>query len=148
MGFPTKAQIGIGVVLKRGDGASPEVFTALAELKGVKGPGARVSSEDATNFDSTNNYMEFIPGMIDPGELDLTLNFADGAAYKTMQGDQVARAVHNYQLVWPAGTASGLGASGKLAFAGFIMELEPSIDVTKIQGLSAKLKITGPITAS
>src|SRR5437764_982059 len=107
----TKAFIGQGVLVQRGNAdGPPETFTSLAEVSDHKGPGVKVSAEEATNQDSLNNTMEFIPGMIDPGELDVTLNFADGTAYKQLLADAVARSVHNYRILFPA-AASGLGAN-------------------------------------
>jgi hypothetical protein len=35
----TEGVIGLGTLLKIGNGASPEVFTAIAEVLGITGPG-------------------------------------------------------------------------------------------------------------
>jgi len=35
----TEGVIGLGTLLKIGDGASPEVFAAIAEVKDITGPG-------------------------------------------------------------------------------------------------------------
>ena len=35
----TEGVIGLGTLLKIGDGAIPEVFTAIAEVKDITGPG-------------------------------------------------------------------------------------------------------------
>jgi hypothetical protein len=39
----TEGVIGLGTILKIGDGATPEVFTAIAEVKDITGPGQPAS---------------------------------------------------------------------------------------------------------
>ena len=63
----TAAQIGAGTLFKRGDGASPEVFTTIAEVTSVDGPTSVFDIIDVTTMESTGNDREFIAGKGDPG---------------------------------------------------------------------------------
>ena len=63
----TAAKSAQGVQLKSGDGAGPEVFTKIGELKDISGPDEASDQLDATSLDSTSK--EFIGGLRDGGEV-------------------------------------------------------------------------------
>lgn len=71
---------GYGSTYKVGDGASPEVFTAVAEVTSIQ-PGA-MSTEaiDATHLTSANAHKEKIPGIKDTGVFTITGNYLPGNA--------------------------------------------------------------------
>lgn len=71
----TNALIGYGVHLARGDGASPEVFTNLAEVIDLSAPSMTKDSVEATHTDSPDSFREFIPGLKDGGEFTAVCNF-------------------------------------------------------------------------
>jgi predicted secreted protein len=71
----TKARIGYGIQLKRGNGASPEVFTAVAELIDLSPPNIIKDQVEATHTSSPDGFREFIPGLKDGGEFTATMNF-------------------------------------------------------------------------
>jgi predicted secreted protein len=71
----TEARIGYGVQLARGDGSSPEVFTAVAELIDLSPPNIIKDQVEATHTDSPDGFREFIPGLKDGGEFTATMNF-------------------------------------------------------------------------
>lgn len=54
---------GIGVTLKMGDGASPEVFAAVANLVSMEVGGATLELVDATHLGSPDYYREWLPHM-------------------------------------------------------------------------------------
>jgi len=76
----TGATIGFGVLLSRGDGASPEVFTKIAELIDLSTPSMTKDQVEATHTDSPDSFREFIPGLKDGGEFSATVNFLPGNA--------------------------------------------------------------------
>ena len=71
----TNALIGMGVLFSRGDGASPEVFTAIAEVIDVSPPSMTKDQVEATHTQSVDSFREFIPGLKDGGEASITVNF-------------------------------------------------------------------------
>lgn len=56
----TKAKAGIGVLMKMGDGASPEVFATLGGVTNLEAGGVSLATEDATHLDSPDYYTEVI----------------------------------------------------------------------------------------
>ena len=69
------ALLGIGSALQRGDGASPEVFTTIAEILSIGGPSLTAGTVDATSMESLDRYAEFIAGLKDGGEVSFTIAF-------------------------------------------------------------------------
>jgi len=103
----TNALIGFGVHLARGDGASPEVFTNLAELIDLSTPSMTKDQVEATHTDSTNSFREFIPGLKDGGEFSATCNFlpsnatqgnASGGALNDFINETTSR---NWRITFP-----------------------------------------------
>ena len=92
---------GLGVTLKRGDGASSEAFAALAELVDIAGPNMSRDVIDVTNHDNNaSGFREFLGGLKDGGEITLTVQFTY-AGYNTAFTDFASDDTVNYQLVAP-----------------------------------------------
>ena len=66
---------GIGVILQRGNGASPEVFATVANVTTLSAAGVTVNMIDATHLDSPDFYAEFIPGLKTASEWTLTIQY-------------------------------------------------------------------------
>ena len=123
--------------LKRGDGASPEVFSTITEIKRITRTGAKADLADVTNMDS-GSYREFLPTLLDAGELNFDGNYIPSdATQQTLQSDFDGQVKHNWQVVMP-------GSRGIWHFAGYLVGLDlPDLQVDKEATFSAKLKITG-----
>lgn len=91
---------GFGTQFKRGDGAGPEVFTALANITNISGPGLSRETIDVTTHGSPDQWMEFIGGLKDGGEVSLDVNY-DPANHDSLIGDFDDDAPRNYQVVFP-----------------------------------------------
>ncbi|MFD3657034.1 phage tail tube protein [Streptomyces sp. NPDC058620] len=90
-----------GTQLKRGDGTTPgEVFTAVANVTNVEDAGRTRNTIDTTAHDSPDQYMEFVGGLVDPGEVTIDVNY-DPAAHDTLEADFADKDPRNYQLVFP-----------------------------------------------
>lgn len=76
----TQGKTGIGVVLKMGDGASPEVFATVGGVTTLSGGGATMNMADATHLASPNFYEEFLPSLRSAEEWTFTLQWAPGDA--------------------------------------------------------------------
>ncbi|WP_405710108.1 phage tail tube protein [Streptomyces xanthophaeus] len=89
-----------GTQFKRGDGAGPEVFTALANVTNVSGPGLSRETIDVTSHGSPDAWMEFIGGLKDGGEVSLDVNYAP-ANHDALVEDFDDDEPRNYQIVFP-----------------------------------------------
>lgn len=101
----TGAKSAHGVLVKMSDGGSPEVFTTIAEVLDVSGPGFKLTSIDVTNQDSTNHWREKIGGLLDGGQLTFSCNWIPSG---TTQGNTAGllyllrtRTKRNVKVVWP-----------------------------------------------
>ena len=95
----------IGTLLKRGNGASPEVFTTVAECTDISGPAITATLKEVTYQDQGSRFKQYITTTIDPGKLTVKLNFipTDPTQNGTagLLNDLVNGTRHNYQLVFP-----------------------------------------------
>lgn len=66
---------GRGTKLLRGDGGTPEVFTAVANLTSIKPPALKRDTIEVSDHDSPDSYREFIGGMKDGGEMSGEVNY-------------------------------------------------------------------------
>lgn len=93
---------GFGTALARGNGATPEVFTTIAGVTSIEGPGLTRKVLDVTAHDSPNKYMQFIGGLKDPGDVLIDVNYQP-SAHDTLVDDLDATAPINYRLTFPNG---------------------------------------------
>jgi len=95
---------GYGSTFKRGDGASPESFTTIAETITITPPQLSRETFDKTHLNSPDQYNEFGGGMRDGGEVTFTMAYVDaGTGQSDIRGDFDADTVVNYQVVYPDG---------------------------------------------
>jgi predicted secreted protein len=130
-----------GVQLKRGDGAGPEVFTAIANITNLTGPGLSRNTIDVTAHDSPDNHMEFIGGLVDPGEVSIDINY-NPAVHDTLIADLEDVDPRNYQVVFPDTAATTWGISAIMT--GF----EPSAPTDDKLAASLTFKVSGKPTIS
>jgi Lambda phage tail tube protein, TTP len=70
----TKARIGYGTLLQKGDNASPPNYTTIAEVKEISGFGFTASLQEATHMESPNQYKEYVAGMKDADTMNIRVN--------------------------------------------------------------------------
>lgn len=129
---------GVGASLKRSDMASTPVFTAIAEVKNITGPGMARDFIDVSSLDSTGGYREFIGGFKDGGELTFSMNFVfDG--YNDMKTDFESSDVRDYEIVLPDTGETTLSFSGYVT--GLPLNIVPDDAVT----CDVTIKITGQV---
>jgi len=135
----TKAFSAQGTVVKRGNGATVEVFTAIPEIKTIGGPTGASDLLEATNLDSTAK--EYVLGLADSGEIRLGMNWdPTNAVHVNLYTDWQNRTKRNFQIIF-----SDTGAA-LMAFAAFVQNYEISGGVNAIVEASITLKITGAVT--
>ena len=132
---------GKGAALQRGDGAEPEVFTTIANTTSIEGPGIERENIDVTAHDTANNYMEFVPGLVDPGEVEIEVNY-DPALHDALVADFDDNVPRNWQLVFPDPAAT------TWSFSAFITAFSPEAPVDDKLAASMTFKVTGkPVLA-
>jgi hypothetical protein len=133
----TAAVLGAGSALKLGNGASPEVFTTIAEILRCGPIGSVTPEVDVTNLDSTAK--EYIGGLPDGASVEFEGNWTK-ATQQTALRDAVGT-TKNFVMEWADSPASS--ASFAMVVLGFSMgETTPESQLTfTVQG-----RITGDIT--
>jgi hypothetical protein len=132
----TDASIGYLSEFRLGDGASPEVFTAVAEVFAITPPSDTVDVVDATHMQSPNRTREFIDGLIDPGETSFEMNFIPGGAGDdAIQAWKAAGGAKNCQIKYPNGVT--------WSFSGVLTGYEPDIPVDDRMTATVTIKVTG-----
>lgn len=138
----TKAKSTKGVKLQRGDGGGSEVFTTIAEVTNIKGPGEKAPQLDATSFDST--AMEFIAGLSDNGELTFDVNFVGSDAQQQgLRTDLRNGTLRNFKLILNDHATTPT----TITFAAIVTAApELSGSVNQVMKGSCSLKISGSAT--
>jgi predicted secreted protein len=126
-----------------GNGASPEVFATIAEIRSLSGPTFQADVLDATVHNSPSPWRQFISGLLDGGEVSLDINFiptdpthtasaAGGLLYAFKEREQ-----HNFQIVFPdTGNTTWI-------FPGIVTGFEMSADPADILSASVTIKVNG-----
>lgn len=131
-----------GTKLLVGDGAGPEVFTAVAEIRNIGGPEVSVDTTDVTPHSTGTPWRHFVPTLIDGGEVSLDLNFLPAAADQAaLRADMLARTKRNFKVQWPI-----TPTAQQAAFAAYVTKLSPPAPHDGELSASMTLKITGPVT--
>jgi hypothetical protein len=137
----TKASIGAGTLLQRGNGAVPEVFTSLGELLDIKGPALSRDLPDATNMGSPNQREEVIPGILKTGTVDYQLQFVRGDVQQTgLIADIKNGTLRNFQIVLED------DPTNPIAFAAYVQKANLGLPVSGKKTLDISLKISGDFT--
>lgn len=129
---------GIGTQFKRGDGADPEVYTKLAEVYNITGPGMTRETVETTTYDSTGGYREKIGGLRDGGTITFTMNFKR-ATYLIIKGDFEEDQAKNYQVVFPDTDDT------TLTFSGLVTECPTSIPEGDRITVDVTIEISGKV---
>jgi len=131
-----------GTLLQMGDGAGPEVFTTIAEVKDIDGPDISMDTEDITPHDAVGGWEEFVPTILRSGEVTFDLNFVPSNA---QHGDAAGglinllknRTKRNFKLVLPT------SPTYTWSFAAYVTGFSNSMPVAGVLGASVTLKVTG-----
>jgi len=140
----TNAKFGYGTLVKMGDGGSPETFTAIAELRGDIGFDGMESDEiEVTTHNNAVNgrAKEKIPGLIDPGNLNIEVNYiANDATHVAVRTAWINQTKKNFQILSPYGDL--------ISCSGYIMSLPITFPVDDAINAKVKIMLTGLPTFS
>ncbi|MEM7416787.1 MAG: phage tail tube protein [Gemmatimonadota bacterium] len=134
-----------GIELQIGDGGGTEVFTAIAQVRDVGGPGLSMDTIDVTHHGSADHWREFVAGLKDAGEVSLELLFdPTETTHRDASGglldDMDNRVLRNFQLQFPD------TAQTTWSFAAFVTGFNPSAPHDGALTAAVTLKISGEPT--
>lgn len=128
-----------GVLIQRGDGASPEVFTTVPEIVSFDGPGGSASEIDVSDLASTAR--EFRMGLKDEGDFSFEMMYLpNNAQHSGLQTDRTNRTQRNFKITLTDSPQS------TMSFAAFVREFSISGGVDDVVRASVTLRITGAVT--
>lgn len=135
----TMAYSSHGTLIKRGDGAGIEVFTTIALVKDIKGPGRSLGTEETTHQASTS--AEYVAGVPDAGEISFDMDYdPSDTQQQGLVTDMTGRTLRNFKVIFPDAGAA------EYAFAAFVTKFETDMKVKGALTASVTLKISGAIT--
>lgn len=120
-------QTGLHTQFLRGDGGTPETFEEIAYVAAITPPALQRDTVEVDDLNPANDVKKKLVGLIDPGELTLTLNFVpgdDGVA--ALEQDLADALPCNYRIQFPLGedeTAPGYCTIGGLVTGFAIQEI-------------------------
>lgn len=132
----TDVTIGYGVLVEIGRGATP-VFTAIVGLADTGFPEAVADKIEATHHQSPGRTKEYIPGLIDNGEVSMTIHWVPGDPT-----DVLLRAIHaSGEAVQVRFTPPNGGVPE--TFAGYLQSLTPAAPLNDLMMYEAGFVING-----
>lgn len=129
-----------GTVLRLAGTASPITYTAIANVVSISGLGGQKPDIDITNFDSTAK--EFLTGLEDPGQVQVEINFAPGAASHdtlwTLKNDGTSR---TWQI-----RMSGSSPYDYFQFSATVQQFQVNFQTDDVVRATVTLRVSGAIT--
>ena len=126
---------GVGTVFSRWSGSA---WTALAEVKDIKGPGMKRETIEVTNLSSLGGYKEFIAGFRDAGTVSLTMNFTY-ATYCLLLADFESNLEGYYAITLP-----DVGST-TFEFGGLVTELPLNVSAKDAVTADCTITISGQV---
>lgn len=138
----TLALFAQGTELRRGDGASPEVFTTIAHVtEEIPFPQLLSDSKEVTDHDSPDHTKQYIATLIDPGQLKVTINYLpQEATHKTLIADAQSRTIGNWQMKMVD------VANSVWSFTAFVMGFQPKGPLDNVYIADITFQVTGTVT--
>lgn len=88
-----------GTAFKR-DSTGGGVYVSVANITDIKGPSREREAIEVTAHDSPNQYREFVKGLKDGGEVEITLNYDPASAQvAALDADFEENGLRSYQVV-------------------------------------------------
>lgn len=121
------------------DGGTP---TRVAEVISINLPNPQVSEVEATHFASPGRTREYIPGLLDAGEISFGVNFDAGSASDTL----INSALNDddpREIMVSVPTVSGVNQ--EYTFPGIVKGYEKSIPIDDRQTATITVRVAGAV---
>ena len=131
-----------GMLIKIGNGASPQVFTTISEIKTFSGPTGSAAVIDVTDLSSTAKEKRM--GLADEGQLSFTINYIpDNTQHTLLRTQRASREETDFKMVFTDDSPSTTWS-----FSAFVTGFAVSGAVDNVVEANVTLEITGSITQS
>lgn len=132
----SEAQLAYGSTIERSsDGGT--TWVSIPEAKIAPVPKSETDYVEVTSLDSAGGYREYIPGLKDAGEIEVTANYTR-AGYQQQAADEASGAAIMYRTTFEN--------SDKFEFSGFPSVSVESSDVGEARMMTINIRITGSVT--
>ncbi|MER6603910.1 phage tail tube protein [Streptomyces parvus] len=122
------------------DSTGSGTFVSIANVTDISGPSRSREAIEVTAHDSPDSYREFIKGLKDGGEVEITLNYDPGAAtHAALDADFEEDDLRSYQLLLLPGEAD----EHTWEFSALITDLEDAYPTEDKMERTATFKISG-----
>jgi predicted secreted protein len=129
-----------GTELQRGTPLTSPTYTTIAEVTKISISGSKADLADVTNMDSPSNFREFLPTLLDSGEIKAEMNFIPGdATQAAVLADFNGQVLSPWQIVLP-------NSLGSFTFNAYVTTEDVDLPIDKQGTRSFTLKVTGPVT--
>lgn len=130
-----------GTELQRGNGADPEVFAAVGQVRSFDGPSESADQLDVTTHDSPGDYREKLPSFLDAGEVTLEVLWDPALiSHVNLRTDLRNKTRRNFRMVWPDTAAT------TESFAAYVTGYSRGAPHDAELTASITLLIDGPVT--
>lgn len=112
-------------------------YLAVAEVTNISWPGYKRDAIDVTFMDSADQFREYIPGLIDGGEVTIELNWVPSATDQIITQLTAAAAI-NYKITYNGGV--------NVIFKAVVTSYQPQSNLGEKLSATATFKVTGKPT--
>jgi len=131
-------ELGLGTEFQRE--TTPDVYETIAQVASITPPQSEADDVEIQELNPTNDYKRYLPGLLDAGEVSLTLNF-DGAnaGHQALLSDHQSRSVKNWKVVLPD--------TSTWAFSGYVKSFAPQeVSSGELLQVEIGIKVSGKPT--
>jgi hypothetical protein len=129
-----------GVQFQVGDGEDPEVFTTIAGVGDIAGPGWARETDDVTAHDSPGGFREFVSTVRDGGEITFPLRWdPSDPTQDILEGLKNVNEPTRIRLVYPMIPPDGMYQE----FSGWLTNASRSAPVAGHLAADVTIKVTG-----
>jgi hypothetical protein len=134
-----------GTLQQIGDGASPELFTTITQVRSIAGPTTKATVVDVTTHSTAGNWMEKLAVLIDPGSNSFAINYdkedAKHAFSTGLWNLMINLTPKNHRTVLPA-------SIGYMLYEGYVTSHAFDLPVDNVIRANIEITINGAITAA
>lgn len=116
--------------------------TTISEVRDGSGPEQKAERDDVTNQSSPDFYKEWIPTLLDGGDVSFDCNYIPGDASQAgLLAAMQARSLEDFTLTAPAPYSGEV-----IGFQAYVVNWDIKWPHSKHSVLNVKLAVTGPVT--